>query len=53
MSSVYYYPIARSFLEQQLISMGYTIVKEKPQFQQTSVEECDWYYILAKKNETA
>lgn len=52
-SSVYYYPIARSFLEQQLRSMEYTIVKEKPHFQQTSVEECDWYYILAKKNGTA
>lgn len=51
-SSVYYYPVSRSYLENILQELGYRICREEAQAgaENISIEETDWYYILAKKN---
>lgn len=48
-SSVTYYPISGALLERFLTDMGYRILKKEPHFQNAAIEDCDWYYILAKK----
>lgn len=49
-SSVYYYPIARQFLEDEITRLGYHIISESPQNPgDKNIEDCDWYYILAQK----
>lgn len=51
-SSVYYYPVSRSFLENTLQELGYQICRVESQMgtDSVSIEETDWYYILARKN---
>lgn len=49
-SVVTYHPISRVLLKEELAKMGYTIQFEKPfPGGDISVEECDWYQILARK----
>lgn len=50
-TSVYYYPVSRSFLKQAIRELGYEICREEAQIgaEHISIEETDWYYILARK----
>lgn len=50
-SSVYYYPISREIIIDELKEMGYTIIFEKPYpDRDEKIEHCDWYQVLAQKN---
>ena len=49
-SSVYYYPINREMIMNELKEMGYTIIFEKPYpDRDEKIDNCDWYQILAQK----
>lgn len=49
-NSTYYYPILRKEIEEMICDMGYEIVREESMDAKTNdIDECDWYYILAKK----
>ena len=49
-NSAYYYPIFRQEIEERICDMGYEIVREESLDAKTNdIDECDWYYILAKK----
>lgn len=49
----HYNPISRSMLLQKLDEMGYTKIEQRPfpaQDDRFSVEECDWYCVIANKS---
>lgn len=49
-NSTYYYPILREEIEEMICDMGYEIVREESMDAKANdIDECDWYYILAKK----
>ena len=49
-SSVYYYPISRKMIINELKEMGYTIIFEKPYpDRDEKIDNRDWYQILAQK----
>lgn len=49
-NSAYYYPISRNEIEEMIYEMGYEIIREESMDAKTNnIDECDWYYILAKK----
>ena len=49
-SSVYYFPISKKTITDELKRLGYSIVWEKPfPDREENIDECNWYQILAKK----
>ena len=50
-SSIYYYPISRQVITDELKRLGYSIVWEKPfPDRDENIDDCDWYQVLARKN---